>query len=197
MKHVKLFETFIDEKSSGEIFNPKRGKIIKFDHTKHPELSGEFFDLISTAYAELGGHSKVKSPDDVFSDPDWNYWTGLDIHGDNDFDMIMFGQKTKFGVKYSGVGHDGTKQSKRAYITARGADLNKLGFYVEVSGKLASILIDQYDVPVVADQKTAEKVLGKKVDWIGTKKGDPGNGWYSRKLGGKMHDKILIGRPKI
>jgi hypothetical protein len=29
------------------------------------------------------------------------------------------------------------------------------------------------------------------------KEGQPGNGWYSRKLGGKMHDKILLGRPKV
>lgn len=197
MKHLQLFEQFINERTSGEIFKPKRNKVIKFDHTKYPELSGEFFDLISTAYAEIGGHAKIKSPDDVFADPDWNYWEGVDLHGSQDFDMIMFGKKTKFGVKYSGVGHDGTKDAKRSYITARGRDLQKLGFYIEVSGKIAEILLNAYDVPVVTDQKEVEKVLGKKLDWIGTKDDMPGNGWYSRKLGGKMHDKILLGRPKI
>ena len=95
MKRIKLFEEFIAEESSGEVFNPKRGKTAKFDHTKHPELAGEFFDLISTAYAEIGGHAKIKSPNDIFADPEWNYWEGLDIHGTNDFDMIMFGKKTK------------------------------------------------------------------------------------------------------
>lgn len=197
MKHLQLFEQFINERTSGEIFKPKRNKVIKFDHTKYPELSGEFFDLISTAYAEIGGHAKIKSPDDVFADPDWNYWEGVDLHGSQDFDMIMFGKKTKFGVKYSGVGHDGTRDAKRSYITARGRDLQKLGFYIEVSGKIAEILLNAYDVPVVTDQKEVEKVLGKKLDWIGTKDDMPGNGWYSRKLGGKMHDKILLGRPKI
>jgi len=197
MKHLKLFEEFISEKTSGELIKPKRGKITKFNHKKYPELSGEFFDLISTAYAAIGGHAKIKSPEDVFGDPDWNYWEGLDIHGDSDFDMIMFGKKTKFGVKYSGVGHDGTRDAKRSYITARGRDLQKLGFYIEVSGKIAEILLNAYDVPVVTDQKEVEKVLGKKLDWIGTKDDMPGNGWYSRKLAGKMHDKILLGRPKI
>ncbi len=197
MKHVKLFEEFIDEKTSGEIFKPKRNKTVKFDHKKHPELAGEFFDLISTAYSEIGGHAKIKSPDDVFADPDWNYWEGLDIHGSNDFDMVMFGKKTRFGIKYSGVGHDGTSAAKRAYISARGKELNKIGFYIEVSGKIADILMDKYDVPVVTDRETVEEVLGKKVDWIGKKEdGTSGAGWYSRKLGGQMHDKILLGRPK-
>ena len=197
MKHIKLFEAFVNEKTSGEIFKPKRGKTIQFDHTKHPELAGELFDLISTAYAEIGGHAKIKSPNDIFTDPDWNYWEGLDIHGSNDFDMIMFGKKTKFGVKYSGVGHDGSKQAKRSYITTRGNELNKLGFYIEVSGKIADILISKYNVPVVSDKATVDKVLGKDVKWIGKKEGEAGDGWYSRNLGGAMHDKILIGRPKV
>lgn len=197
MKPVILFEEFINEKSSGEIFNPKRNKTIKFDAAKYPELEDEFFDLISIAYAEIGGHTKIKSPNDVFSDPDWNYWEGIDIHGDNNFDMIMFGQKNKYGIKYSGVGHDGSSPAKRAYIIARGKELQKLGYYIEVSGKIAQILLDNYDVPVVTDIKVIEKVLGKSVEFIGTKEGMPGNGWYSRVLGGQTHDKILLGRPKI
>jgi hypothetical protein len=197
MKRIKLFEEFVSEKSSGEIFNPKRNKTVKFDAPKYPELEDEFFNLISIAYAEIGGHAKIKSPKDVFSDPDWNYWEGVDIHGDNNFDMIMFGQKTQYGIKYSGVGHDGSSPAKRAYISARGKELQKLGYYIEVSGKIAQILLEKYDVPVVNDIKVIEKVLGKKVDWIGTKEGMPGNGWYSRVLGGHPHDKILLGRPKI
>lgn len=197
MKHIKLFEQFLDEKSSGEIFDPKRNKTIKFDAKKYPELAGEFYDLISTAYAEIGGHAKIKSPSDVFSDPDWNYWEGVDIHNDNNFDMIMFGQKTKYGIKYSGVGHDGSSPAKRAYISARGTELQRLGYYIEVSGKIAEILLEKYDVPVVTDKATIEKVLGKDVDFIGTMKGMPGNGWYSRILGGQTHNKILLGRPKI
>jgi hypothetical protein len=197
MKHIKIFEEFIFEKTSGEIFNPKRNKVIKFDYKKYPELADEFFDLISIAYKELGGHAKVKSPSDVFSDPDWNYWEGVDLHGTQDFDMIMFGKKTKFGVKYSGVGHDGSSDAKRSYISAKGAELKNLGYYLEVSGKIANILMKDYAVPVVTDQATVEKVLGRPVEWIGNKPGEQGTGWYSRKLGNDKHDKILLGRPKI
>ena len=194
---IRNFDDFINERTSGEIFKPKRGNIVKFNHKKYPELAGEFFDLISTAYAEIGGHVKIKTADDVFSDPDWNYWEGLDIHGSEDFDMVMFGKNTRFGIKYSGVGHDGSKDAKRAYIETRGKELKKLGFYIEVSGKIAEILINKYDVPVVTDQDEVEKVLGKNIKWLGKKAGVSGAGWYSRKLGGSMHDKILLGRPRI
>jgi len=197
MKDLFTFDEFLNERTSGEIFNPKRGKIVKFNHKKYPELSGELFDLIATAYAEIGGHVKIKTPDDVFSDPDWNYWEGLDIHGNKDFDVVMFGKKTKFGVKFSGVGHDGEKNSKRAYLNARGEELIKPGYYIEVSGKIAEILIIKYNVPVVSDEVEVNLVLGKKVEWIGDKGGASGNGWYSRQLGGKKHDKILLGRPKV
>ena len=109
----------------------------------------------------------------------------------------MFGQKTKYGIKYSGVGHDGSSPAKRAYITARGTELQQLGYYIEVSGKIAEILLEKYGVPVVTDEAIIEKVLGKDVDFIGTIKGMPGNCWYSRTLAGHVHNKILLGRPKI
>jgi hypothetical protein len=200
MINLRTYEEFLNEAGSGDTFNPKRGVPLKFDHTKHPELAGEFFNLISTAYSELGGHAKIKTPKDVFSDPDWNFWEGVDIHGSKDFDLIMFGQKTKFGIKFSGVGHDGSSQAKREYISARGADLQKLGYYVEVSGKIADILITKYNCPIVTDQKEVEKVLGKKITWTGKNKenpNEPGDGWYIRNLGGHDHSKILLGRPKI
>lgn len=199
MKDLLTFEQFIYEATSGEVLKPKRGKPMKFDHTKYPELAGELFDLISTAYQEIGGHAKIKTPNDIFSDPDWNWWEGMDIHGTNDFDLIMFGQKTKFGVKFSGVGHDGTKDAKRAYIEARGRDLKKLGFYLEVSGKIAEILINKYNAPVVEDESIVEKVLGKSVMWNGAHPDDKnasGNGWYTRNIGGHPHSKILLGKPK-
>jgi len=199
MRNLPEYEKWINE-GTGEIFNPKRNKPMLFDPRKHPEVKGELFNLISTAYAEIGGHAKIKNDDDVFADPDWNYWEGIDIHGNEDFDIIMFGQKTKFGVKFSGVGHDGTKEAKREYLDLRGDDLHKLGYYIEVSGKLADILIGKYRVPVVEDRDEVERVLGKKVNWTGECSDNPnalGKGWYIRQLGGHPHAKILLGRPKI
>ena len=45
----------------------------------------------------------------------------------------MFGKKTKFGIKYAGVGHDGSKEAKTEYLNQRGKDLKELGYYVELS----------------------------------------------------------------
>jgi hypothetical protein len=205
MKNLITYEDFLNEakagdRSSGNIFNPKRNKAVQFDHTKHPELAGEFFNLISIAYASIGGHVKIQSPKDVFSDPDWNWWEGVDLHGTKDFDLLMFGSKTKFGVKFAGVGHDGSSQAKRKYIEARAEDLVKPGYYIEVSGKIAEILINDYKCPIVDNEKDVEKVLGKDVEWTGKcseNPNAPGNGWYDRKLGGHMHAKIMLGRPRV
>ncbi len=202
MNYVKLFEDYINEedKVSGDIFKPRRGQMIEFNPKKHPELADEFFDLISTAYAEIGGHAKVRSPRDVFADPDWNFWQGEDIHGTDDFDIIIFGEKTRYGIKFAGVGHDGSPEAKREYVNARGKDLKELGYYVEVSGKIAAILINKYNVPIVDDPKEVEKVLGKKIEWTGKCTEDPtapGNAWYVRSIGGHNHAKIMLGRPKI
>jgi len=198
MKNLPTYEDYLNEKS-GEIFKPKRGKPVEFDPYKHPELKDEFFDLINVAYAEIGGHAKIKTPDDVFADPDWNWWEGVDIHNTDDFDLIMFGSKSKFGVKFAGVGHDGSRPAKRAYIQSRAEDLMRPGYYIEVSGKLAEILISQYNCPQVSEQKDVEKVLGKPVEWKGRCPDDPslpGEGWYVRKIGGHPHAKIMLGRPK-
>jgi hypothetical protein len=75
--------------------------------------------------------------------------------------------------------------------------MTKQGFYCEVSGKLAEILIDKYRVPIVEDEAEVEKVLAKPIKWIGKLEGKPGNGWYERPIGGYKHNKILVGRPKV
>jgi hypothetical protein len=185
--------------ASGEIFNTKRGKKIQFRPVRNEDLEDEIYHLIQTAYAEIGGHSKIKKPADVFADPDWNYWEGVDLHNTADFDLVIFGQRTNYGIKYSGVGHDGSKIAKTEYLDGRGENLKKLGYYAEVSGKLAEILINKYRVPVVTDREAVSQVLGKPIAWHGNHPEDsqmPGDGWYVRNIAGKPHAKIMLGRPK-
>ena len=122
------------KEDSGEALNTQKDKWITFDpKPKEKELDDEFFKLIQTAYKEIGGHAKVKSPNDVFSDPDWTFWQGVDIHGSPDLDLIVWGQHTKYGVKFSGVGHDGEKDSTREYLNHKSEVLKKPGYYGEVS----------------------------------------------------------------
>jgi hypothetical protein len=197
---IKLFEEFINE-NSGEVLKTKKGKWTKIDPRKHADLSGEFFDLISIAYSTLGGHAKVKSPEDVFADKNWTFWQGVDLHGSPDLDLIIWGQNTKYGVKFSGVGHDGEKDSTREYLSHKSDILKKPGYYGEVSGKLADIMMDKFKVPSVDSQEDVEELLkGKAIEWHGENPTDPsrsGKGWYTRVLGGVSHTKIMIGKPKI
>ena len=200
MKNFKDFQEFLNEMTSGEIYHPKRNKPMIINPRENPELANEFFNLISIAYSSIGGHVYVKSPEDVFSDPAWNWWQGEDIHGSPDFDLIMFGQKTKYGVKFSGVGHDGSSEAKREYIKLRGEDLIKPGFFAELSGKIAEILLKSYHCPEVDNKSDVEKILGKTVIWTGKdteNEKSPGNSWYVRNLGGHPHSKIMLGKPKI
>jgi len=197
VKHIRQFQDFLLE-SSGDELHTKRGVWIKIDPTKHPDLAEEFFELIHTAYQEMGGHLKVKSPEDVFSDPEWTYWKGIDIHRSPDVDLIIIGKNTHYGVKYVGVGHDGSREAKKVYLDEESKELKKKGFYIEASGKLASILIQRFNVPVVDDEKEVRKVIGD-VEWKGkpSESTKPGDGWYVRTIGGKKSEKILLGRPKV
>ena len=198
MRRIKLFEEFLAE-GSGEILHPIRNEWVKIDPNEHPELSNEFFDLITTAYKEIGGYTNIKEPKDVFGDPDWTYWKGVDIHGSPDLDIIVFGKDTKYGIKYTGVGHDGTKDSKRIYLDTRADDLKSVGYYMEASGKLAQILINKYRVPTVNSEEEVEKVIGKSVEWIGKidDPDHPGEGWYERTIRGEKKIKIMLGKPKV
>ena len=195
MEKCLLFEDYMNE-----FYPVKRGKWTQIDPVKDADLDDHFYDLINIAYAEIGGHVKIKKPEDVFADKEWTYWRGVDLHGAPDLDLIIWGKNTKYGVKFAGVGHDGERASRKEYLNHKGKDLKKMGFYGEVSGKLAEILLIKYGVPVVSDEAEVEAAIGgKNIKWHGQHPKDntiPGNGWYSRKIGGQMHTKILVGRPK-
>ena len=80
------------KEDSGEALGTEKNKWMIFDpKSKKEDLDDEFFKLISTAYKEIGGNAKIKSAGDVFSDQDYTYWAGVDLHGNENFDLIMFG----------------------------------------------------------------------------------------------------------
>lgn len=170
----------------------------KLTKDQKSELEYEIFGLISTAYKPLGGHVNFKNSKDVFSDKDVTYWKGLDLDGADDLDVIVFGKKTKYGIKLTGVGHDDEKLSKQEYLNNKAASLSKIGYYNEVSGKLAEILLQKYKIDAVTDKDDIEKVIEKSIEFLGKHPDGitAGFGWYSRILGGHQHIKILLGKPK-
>ena len=111
--------------------------------------------------------------------------------------MVIFGKSTQYGIKWSGVGHDGSKKSKKLYLSHKTAALKSPGNYNELSEKLADMILTS-GIPYVNNQKDVEKILGKKVEWKGkSSEGKKGNGWYIRSVGGiSPKEKILVGTPK-
>ena len=197
MKVLGLNQYIVEKTTKDFIKKPNKWtkvNVQQFDD----EVEAELFNLISLAYAPIGGNKKVKQPKDV-SDPQYKYFKMIDLDDDLHADLIIFGKKTKYGIKFSEVGHSGTKQAKQEYIKNRQADLKKSGFYGEVSGKLSSILINKFNVPFVTDPAEIKKVLQKDIKFYGEHPKDPaspGNGWYSRKINGSETFKILVGKPK-
>lgn len=200
MFKLESFEEFFLEKYTATL-GLKKNKWEDINPSDHPaKLADEFYELIQIAYQPIGGHVKIKTPSDVFKDPKWNSWELVDIDNDPEADLIIFSNQNKYGKKWSGVGHDGSKIAKKVYLNSRAQDLKKRGHYGEVSMKLAEILLKSYNVPVVSDRSKVEKILGKKVKWYGKHPTDPdmpSTGWYSREIGGHEHIKILVGQPKI
>ena len=176
-----------------------KNKYIEPTTSDKEELKQTLFDLIQTAYAPIGGHLKFKSPDDI-KDPDLKYWKMADIDADPEIDVVYFGKKTPFGIKHTGIGHDGEKANIKNLLIKKSAELKKSGNYVEVSKGAFDSFVGKGNVPIIDDEETVRNVLGdrrsKETTWHGEHpKGTyPGNGWYTRKIGGKQVTKTLIGK---
>jgi hypothetical protein len=165
-------------------------KNVWFDLTpeEQDEFAEEVFDLISNAYAPLGGHPNFKSPDDVVSGESGDSYMVIDLDDDDDFDAVKVDKIRGAGNKAVAMGHDGSQPAKSAAINMTALMLKNPGHYVEVSGKLKDILIAK-GVPVVTDKETIEKVMkGKNIEMND-------DGTYSRYIGGEKHTKTLMGNP--
>ena len=176
-----------------------KNKYIEPTSSEKDELKQTLFDLIQTAYAPIGGHLKFKSPDDI-KDPDLKYWKMADIDTDPEIDVVYFGKKTPFGIKHTGIGHDGEKANIKNLLIKKSAELKKPGNYVEVSKGAFDSFVKKGGVPIIDDEEMVRKVLGPRrsgeMTWYGKHpKGTyPGNGWYTRKIGGKEVAKTMIGK---
>ena len=223
MTLLKTYEQFINEAETEQVeteFNiakevkAKKNQWTKIEIPKDTDLKdnyeNELFNLISSAYKAIGGYAKISKPDDVFADTNWDIWKGIDIDQDPNFDIIIWGETTPYGIKSCGVGHDGEEASRKGYLQVKADEFKDVSknYYGEVSDKLAAILINKFGVPVVEDEETVREVVGKEkvMEFAGqhpkvksgesTEKDCPGKGWYKRKIAGHEHWKILVGNPK-
>ncbi len=98
------------------------------------------------------------------------------------------------------MGHDGDKANIKKLLIKKSAELKTPGNYVEVSKGAFDSFVGKGNVPIIDDEETVRKVLGDRrsdqMTWYGKhpKGKKPGNGWYTRKIGGKEVAKTMIGK---
>jgi len=170
-------------------------RVQRSDLSKDPDLAKELLRLIGIAYKPLGGHLKIKSPKDLTGAI--TFITAVDVDKDPQADATLLGRKVGNAVKLTALGQDGSALAKKEALSYWGELLRRGKAYAEVSGPIAHIMLTRHSVPTVGGQKVVERVLGKKVEWVGERPDGkyPGvKNWYRRKIGGGTHMKILVGR---
>ena len=172
-----------------------KGKYIPLDGEEKEKAQQDLFDLIDNAYSSIGGHVKFKQPSDIM-DPKVQYWRAADLDDDPELDVVYFGKVTPSGVKHTGIGHDGERSNIKNLLIRKSAELKSPGNYVEISGAAFDSFVSKGGVTPIEDEEKVRAILNKKdLEWHGKhpqgKK--PGNGWYTRTIGGMKLTKTLAG----
>lgn len=153
------------------------------------DFEDEIFDLISRAYAPVGGHPNYNKAGDVTGAEGSSEYEVIDLDSDPDIDAVAVSKDKSAGKKFVATGHDGSSQAKSKVVNHKAELLKKPGHYIEVSGKLKDILAAK-GVEPVSDEESVRKILqGKDIEWLG-------NGEYKRVIGGQLHTKMMMGKPK-
>jgi len=177
----------------------KKGKWVKVEDPEQREAIRDYlYLLVETSYAEIGGHSKVKTPADIEL---YDVWYVLDHDQDELPDAVLVGRdRSEVGVKLGAIGTDRRRESVNL-AKEEFASLTKTVAWGEVSGTPAASLIKR-DVPVVTDPELVKELLGKDIIWYGQHPTEPPDsifgrtyGWYGRKIDDKETIKLIMGIP--
>lgn len=187
---IMPFSQYITEANRGLSTAKDRWETIGIsDVKKNRNVQQDIFDIINAAYGPIGGHPDFPNADSVPADN--NITDVIDTDAPDDVDAVVLSKTTPFGKKLTTLGSDGGAEAKREVLKKAVDILNTQGSYVEASGKLLDILIAR-GAPVVDDEQTVRTVLrGKEIQWHGK------GGAYSRKIGGKTHEKKMLGNPRV
>jgi hypothetical protein len=188
------------EKTFSEIF-PDKNRWFELSYDERKDLADELYKLVDIAYQTLGGHVRIVSPDSIIFDKDLTFWIAANIDDDPFADLTIFGRKTKHGIKISGWGHDGNKESKNKVIDILAEILNRKGYFIEVSGRPAELLVKQRHLNYLFSKKQVQNIFPHtNITWYGIHPSGKYNGikgFYSRTLedGSETDIEILIGNP--
>lgn len=154
----------------------------------------DLVDMIKTSYTKVGGHPKIKAVGDLSSE--YSDWIVLDIDEDPEADLGVFGNPNKKGMKLGAAATDGTSNAKLALQNLKQQLLTN-GWWAEVSDAPAHIAMNKLGLkPIENEQYVRELLAGKEIEWHGEHPEGkfPGTfGWYTRKIGGEPHAKIIVG----
>ena len=172
-----------------------KGEYIPLDGEEKKQAQKDLFDLIQNAYKDIGGHVKFKSEDSILN-PELQFWRAADLDDDPELDVVYFGKVTPYGVKHTGIGHDGGRSNIKNLLIRKSSELKEPGNYVEISGSAFKSFVGKGGVPTIEDEDKVRAILGKKdIVWHGEhpEGKHPGNGWYTRTIGGTKLTKTLAG----
>lgn len=170
---------------------------LKSDQVRgNKNIQKDIYDIIRTAYAPVGGHHDFPSPSSVPHDQDSIQI--VDVDTPDDVDATLLSKSTPYGKKITTLGSDGSTEAKKQLLIKAVKLINTDGNYMEVSGKIADILISR-GAPTVNKEDIVRKVLqGKEITWHGEhpEGSTKVNGWYTRMIGGQPKTKIMVGKPR-
>lgn len=176
----------LSETTFSQLYNKKNKWIEMLEAGKRKQIADNLYVLIQNSYGKMGGHVSIPNVAAVFN-PKMYYWEAVDIDDDPDADAVIFGRRSPYGMKISGIGHDGNKKSKSELMHQLAKQLRKKGYWVEASDRVSEILYGA-NVPYLDDQKVVEKLFGQPVRWLNDK------GKYIRNVhAGKEHEETVFG----
>ena len=173
----------------------KKWEIISSNPTK--QIAGQnLIELVDTAYKSTPLGSFVKTISDVVKSD----WLVIDYNDSDGIDACIFYREPRsdekwIGSKIQGVGHDGTKESKKIIIEKMINKLNEPGFWIEASDSLEYVL-DKNLCPKVEDLETLQKLFpDSKIELLN-------KSFYSSTYERTLHDgsfvkESVFGRPQF
>jgi hypothetical protein len=156
-------------------------------------IEPEIYDMVTKSYAAAGGNATIHSPSDVSSE--YHNWIVADIDDDPDIDVFIGANERDGKMKIGASATDGSLQAKDYSMQLRKRLLSN-GYWAEVSGAVAHIVMNKLGIKPIEDEKKVRSLLNKDIVWHGKHPEGkfPGtNGWYTRNIGGTEHIKIIVG----
>jgi len=152
MKHIKLYEDFINE------FDITPGKWIDMDLSK---LSDDDMQLIWSMYVSTYAKQGMDLSADDWQEMKTKYKATAikDVDSDHQPDAFIIYKPTKWGNKIALLGTNDKKQAKSDLIKKLFELLNTKGWFIEASLKMEEILSNA-NVPVITDEDMIFDVVG-------------------------------------